>query len=411
MTAGATAGAGGPLAAAGATAVQGPPVLRPTDLRELRDAVRDTPGTLLARGGGTKQDWGAPPERTDAVVSCGGLDGLVEHSPGDMVAIVQPGLSLGRLQEALAPSGQWLALDPPLVDGGATVGGVVATNDAGPRRQRYGAPRDLVIGVTVVLADGTVARSGGRVVKNVAGFDLMRLYCGSLGTLGVLAEIVVRLHPLPEASRTVRIPADPATATATTLALVASAAVPTAVDLAGGALWIRLQGREAGVAAQCALVRRLAAGGEEPEEFQGSEEAEVWRRLTAAHAGGAGETVARAATLPDRLPAVAAALVEVAARAGVEARLASHAGLGLHTARLSGGDARAHAAVVRDWRRTVAGLGGTVVLRRRIDGVDGLVDPWCDPGAPPSALAVMRRVKAQLDPDRRWAPGRFVGGI
>jgi glycolate oxidase FAD binding subunit len=108
---------------------------------------------------------------------------------------------------------------------------------------------------------------------------------------------------------------------------------------------------------------------------------------------------------------VAAALIEAAGRAGVEARLASHAGLGLHTARLSGGDARDHAAVVRDWRRTVAGLGGTVVLRRRIDGVDGLVDPWCDPGAPPSALAVMRRVKAQLDPDRRWAPGRFVGGI
>jgi glycolate oxidase FAD binding subunit len=152
--------------------------LRPRDLREARDGLRDTGGALLFRGGGTKQAWGAPPERIDAIVSSEHLDALVDHRAGDMVAVVGAGMPLARLQAALATSNQWLALDPPSADEGATVGGLFAADDAGPRRQRYGSLRDLVIGVTVVLADGTVARAGGRVVKNVAGYDLMRLLCG-----------------------------------------------------------------------------------------------------------------------------------------------------------------------------------------------------------------------------------------
>ncbi len=391
------------------------PTLRPADLGEARDAVRDTPGALLFAGGGTKSQWGARPERVDAVVSTAGLDALVDHSAGDMVAVVGAGLPLARLQASLAGAGQWLALDPPHTPDGATLGGLFAANDAGPRRQRYGSLRDLVIGVTVVLADGSVGRGGGRVVKNVAGFDLMRLLCGSLGTLGLVTELVVRLHPLPESGATLRLPADPLTATALTTALLASTAVPSAMEAGEGALWVRIEGRQAGVGAQTETVHRLARdlGVDGVEELTGDDEARAWERLTAAHGGGAQTTTARAATLPDRLAGVARALEQAAgAVPDVQAELVSSAGIGLHTARLRGGDPAGHAAVVAGWRRGVAALGGTVVLRDRVDGVDASVDPWLDPGvAPPSALPLMRRMKHALDPQRRCAPGRFLGGL
>lgn len=388
---------------------RGGTALRPTTLAEARDAVRDTPGALVFRGGGTKQDWGAPPERVDAVIETAGLGELTEHSAGDMVAIAGAGMRLSTLREALAPSGQWLAVDPPLMDEGATLGGAFATNDHGPRRLRYGTLRDLVIGITVALADGTVARSGGRVVKNVAGYDLMRLYCGSLGTLGLVTELIVRLHPLPEASLTARVPGQVAALSGLVLALLASPIEPTALDVAAGALWVRLEGRPAGIAARGEALSRLAAdhGLDVTDRIEGAEEAGAWRSLAAAHAGAEGETVARAATLPDHLPRAAAALAEAAAQAEAEARLASHAALGLHTARLSG-DPAAQAAAVRDWRGRITALGGTVTLRRRAPGLESPADVF---GPPPSAIGVMRRVKAQLDPDRRCAPGRFVGGI
>lgn len=384
-------------------------ILRPTTLAEARDAVRDMPGALLFRGGGTKQGWGAPPERVDAVVGTAALDELVEHSAGDMVAIAGAGMRLSALQEALAPSGQWLAVDPPLADEGATLGGVLATNDHGPRRLRYGTLRDLVIGITVVLADGTVARSGGRVVKNVAGYDLMRLYCGSLGTLGLVTELTLRLHPLPEASLTARVPGQVAVLSRLVLALLASPIEPAALDLAADTLWVRFEGRPAGIAAQAEALRRLAPahGLDVADRLEGAEEAEVWRSLVAAHAGVEGETVARAATLPDRLPDAAAALAEAAVQAGAEARLASHAGLGLHTARLSGAPA-AQVVGARAWRQRITALGGTVVLRRHAPDLGSPADIF---GPEPSAISVMRRVKAQLDPERRCAPGRFVGGI
>lgn len=384
-------------------------VLRPTDLREARDAVRDTPGALLFRGAGTKQDWGTAPESTDAVIDTAGLDQLVDHSAGDMVAIVGAGMPLSRLQEALAPAGQWLAIDPPLAADGATVGGVFAANDAGPRRLRYGTLRDLAIGVTVVLADGEVARSGGRVVKNVAGFDLVRLLCGSLGTLGLVTEVIVRLHPLPETSLTLRIPADPALATDFALALAHSVVEPSAMDAAEGGLWVRLEGRAAGVNAQADAVAVLAGDlGAGCQRLDGDDEAAAWRRLREAHAGQPGETVARAAALPDRGAAVTVALDAAAGAAGVRAELASHAALGLHTARLTAENPVACAAAVADWRRRVSALGGTVVLRRGPHDLDA----WLDPEVTPlSALTLMRAVKAQLDPDRRCAPGRFVGGI
>lgn len=396
----------------------GTPVrVTPADLGEVRGALADTTGTLSFAGAGTKRFWGSPGGTPDVTVATGRLDQLVEHSAGDMVAVLQPGLPLATLQTALAAHGQRLAIDPPGQAQGATIGGTYAADDAGPLRHRFGTLRDLVIGVTAVLADGTVAHAGGRVVKNVAGFDLAKLLCGSLGTLAFVGELVVRLHPLPQVASTVRVPADAQTATRLALAVAASPVVASAVDWRSGppgALSVRLEGRPAGIAAQADAVRRViaaTAGREVAGRAEIADGADT-AALAGDHAGVDGETVARAATLPGDLQLVADALARAAAAEQVEAVLASHAGVGLHTARLRGGDAAAHAAVVRGWRAAVVARGGSVVLRRRMPGVDGLVDAWFDdPAYAPGALALMRRVKAQLDPGGRCAPGVFVGGI
>lgn len=408
-----------------------PVTVNPADLGEVRAALGDTTGVLSFVGAGTKRAWGSPGAAAEVVVATGALDRLVEHSAGDMIAVVQPGLPLSALQSALAAHGQRLAIDPPAAERGATVGGIFAAGDAGPLRHRFGTLRDLAIGVTAVLADGTVAHAGGRVVKNVAGFDLTRLLCGSLGTLAFVAELVVRLHPLPEVSRTLRVPADPAAATRLTLAIAASPLVVAAVDWRSddqsgpsgpGLLSVRLEGRPAGVAAQADTLRALIAAttgsgiASQAELLDGADAGPVAvadaAALAAAHTGVDGETVARAATLPGDLAVAAEALARATAAGPVEAALASHAGVGLHSARLRGGDPAAHAAVVRRWRAAVVARGGSVVLHRRIPGVDGLVDAWYDdPASAPSALGVMRRVKAQLDPGNRCAPGSFVGGI
>src|SRR6266516_3027627 len=175
--------------------------------------------------------WGTPPPRCDLVVDLRSMDQVVEHEAGDLVARVQAGATIGQLSVALAAAGQQLALDVPAE---ATVGGVVATGTAGPRRFRYGTPRDLLIGITVVRADGVVARAGGKVVKNVAGYDLGKLFAGSHFTLGLITEATFRLHPLPAAVAWVTAEFGPA-ARAGAVAAVAAAAgsplVPSAVEL------------------------------------------------------------------------------------------------------------------------------------------------------------------------------------
>jgi glycolate oxidase FAD binding subunit len=392
------------------TAFPVPPTVRPATLAEARDALASAPGPLLFEGGGTKLGWGATPTPIERVVGTSKLDRIVEWNAADMTATVQAGVPLARLQAELAREGQWLAVDPPLGDGeGATIGGVIAANDSGPRRHRFGSIRELVIGMVFVLSDGVVARSGGKVIKNVAGYDVARLFCGSLGTLGLIAEVTVRLHPLAEAGRTVCVAADCGAASELVADLQAAPLEPSAIDWAQGSLLVRLEGRQAGVESQVAAVRSLAGKrGLGSVELAGAVEDEAWRDISVQLHGLPGETVVRGATLPDDLAQAEAALRAAAGEAGVTASMHSHAGIGLHTARLSGGDAAAHAAVIGGWRRTLVELGGHAVVRRRVEGVEGLVSIF---GADPSALGVMGRLKRALDPENRCAPGRFVGGL
>ena len=194
-----------------------------------------------------------------------GLDRVLEHEAGDLTCTVEAGIRLSALQAALAPHGQRLALDPP---GDPTIGACLAANCSGPRRHRFGSPRDLVLGVTLVLADGTIASAGGKVVKNVAGYDLGKLVCGSRGTLALIARVSLRLHPVPAASRSlVAVTDDPAAAVQ---ALLRSPLQPSALDvLHPGRVAVLFEGGESAVAVQIEAARALIGGGEVGDEVWG----------------------------------------------------------------------------------------------------------------------------------------------
>ncbi|MGH2841892.1 MAG: FAD-binding oxidoreductase, partial [Solirubrobacteraceae bacterium] len=186
--------------------------VRPASAREVAEALAAAAAaerTVRIVGGATKRGWGHVIPRADVELSTGGLDEIVEHNEGDLTAVLGAGVPLARAQETFARAGQMLAVDPPLGAGdAATIGGTIATADSGPYRHRYHALRDLVIGVAVALPDGSVARAGGKVIKNVAGYDLAKLMTGSFGTLGVICEVAVRLHPQPLGTATVRAAGD-----------------------------------------------------------------------------------------------------------------------------------------------------------------------------------------------------------
>src|SRR5271165_3506313 len=248
-------------------------VASPASTEEASALLRAAAAAGLAvvpRGAGTGLSWGSPPSSCDLVVDLRLMDRVIEHAAGDLVARVQAGVTIGQLATVLASAGQQLAVDAPE---DATVGGVVATGTAGPRRFRYGAPRDLLIGLTVVRADGVIAHSGGKVVKNVAGYDLGKLFSGSQGTLGLITEATFRLHPLPAAVAWVTGefgPSDRAGAVAAVAAAAGSALVPSAVELdwPGGSqralrVGVLVEGTSSGVAERAKQLSELlaAAGG------------------------------------------------------------------------------------------------------------------------------------------------------
>lgn len=219
-----------------------------------------------------------------------GLDRVLEHEAGDLTATVEAGIRLSALAARLAQAGQRLSLDPP---GDPTIGACIAADLSGPRRHRFGTMRDLVLGVTVVLADGTIANAGGKVVKNVAGYDLGKLLCGSRGTLALIARVSLRLHPVPAAARTLVVRADdPAAAW---VKLRRSQLQPSAVDvLHPGRLAVLFEGSEAAVAAQLEAARALVGGQEAGEETwaEARERQAAARGLAVFEPGRLGETLA-----------------------------------------------------------------------------------------------------------------------
>ncbi len=359
-------------------------VVRPRSAREVAEFLRAGDGVVVPVGGASKIGWAAPPTSLATRLDLSGLDRVVEHTAGDLVVIAEAGVPLAALQEQLAASGQLLGLDPP--EPGATLGGIVSANASGPRRLRYGTVRDLLIGVTVVLADGTTASSGGKVVKNVAGYDLGKLYTGAHGSLGVVVSTTWRLHPVPPTRGAVRVPVpDAVTAGRFAQLLARSTLTPSAVELewqdGAGELVVLFESIPESVEAQSTQTLALLGSGEKIE--------------LAANFGHrpSGEVLLRIAFEPYALPAVLRAL-PTTARATVSAVT------GVAYAAVPDADGLA------ELRTAIAPYDGTAVVLRSPLG-SGL-DHW---GPVPDSFALMKRVKDRFDPRRRLSPGRLLGGL
>ena len=362
------------------------------------------------RGGGTKSSLGNPPRGLDLVLSTARMNEVIEHVPGDQVVRVQAGIKLQDLQERLTGSDQMLGLDPVEKDAGATVGGVVAANSSGPRRHRYGTIRDLIIGITVVLSDGTVAKAGGKVVKNVAGYDLSKLFTGSLGTLGVIAECNFRLHPRPETARTVAVELGSAQAAGEAAQTVLHAQlVPSAVELHWSEdeklLTLLLEGIEPGVEAQSDTASYLLRGFGEVRTLT-DEEASSLGPL--APPGTEEEVALKISAPPSELTGVLDSALGACSRRGVAPRITGHAGIGVTYVALSGRDEEAHVQIVEELREIWTRRGGSVVVRSAPPAFKERVEAWGPLG---SRLELTRRVKQKFDPRGIMNPGRFAGGI
>lgn len=388
-------------------------VVAPGSVEETSEVMRLASAAGLAvapRGGGTKMGWGNPPSSVDVVLSTERMNEVIEHVPGDQVVRVQAGASLRELQHRLSGTDQMIAIDPPERDAGATIGGVVAANSSGPRRYRYGTIRDLIIGIRVVLADGTVAKAGGKVVKNVAGYDLSKLFTGSLGTLGVIAECNFRLHPLPEAARTVAVElGGPEEALGAAQAIMHSQVEATAVELHWDGdtrlLSVLLESIPEGVEAKEETASYLLKPFGEVRTLTDEETDDLGP--LGIPGGREGETALKVNAPPAELAAVIDSLTGAAERRGLGLRIRGHAGTGVTYAGISGEEG-AVAELVEEVREIRARRGGSVVVREAPVSLKRRVGVW---GSGGDYLGLTRRVKEKFDPGYTLNPGRFLGGI
>lgn len=372
---------------------------------------------VLVRGGGTQLDLGFPPQGGDILLSTTRMKRIIEHMPHDMTLIAQAGLPLTELQTALAQTQQWLALDPPL-EPAATIGGLVATNATGPRRLRYGGVRDQIIGIRVVLPDGTIAKGGGKVVKNVAGYDLPKLFTGALGTLGVIVSATFRLYPLPIASRTVILTASTLTPLCElAIQIIGSTLVPTIVDITGSTLQdqytlaVRFEMSAEAAEAQAITLVKMAKGATQAiaQTLEGEDETRFWLQSAqdAPLAGDADTTLTlKVSLLPTDVAHWLNTLEQYCKQQQLQASWRAGAGHGLITVRLAG-KTNALIAAVQTLQQAALEQQGSLVVTKAAPTLTSQLDVW----GPSPALEVMRSLKARFDPHNTINPGRFIGGI
>ncbi len=385
-------------------------VIEPESEQQIAAALRfanDAGLAVIPRGGGTKLGWGNPPSRAGVILSTARLDKIIEHPWADLTVSVEAGCTVDKLQNALAQHGQRLALDP-LWPAQATIGGVLSTNDSGSLRLRFGALRDLIIGVTLALPDGTLASSGGKVVKNVAGYDLPKLVTGAYGTLAVITRAFFRLHPLPRNAKTLSISGctleemqrvilavqDSKLAHTSLQAHMAQDAEPV-ID-------ILFEGTEAGIAAQEEQLRAIAGSASTREETSAVWNAsqELWNS-----ADSASIAMAKITTLPASIARAMENVQRITGSHKTHWKLAMQA-TGIGWLRLESAPQNVHA-VLSDLRFDLEHSGGSLVVLRRPSGMER-IDTW---GQATDALPLMRAVKNQFDPKNTLNPGRFVAGI
>jgi len=376
---------------------------------------------ILPCGSGSKLSWGGLAKGVDIVVSTERINQLIEHAVGDLTVTVEPGMKFSDLQALLAKSRQFLALDPTAPES-ATIGGIVATGDTGSLRQRYGSVRDQLLGITFVRADGQIAKAGGRVVKNVAGYDLMKLLTGSYGTLGFISQLTFRVYPLPEASGTVVLTGNAEAVSQAADILRGSALTPVQADLLSTKLVSSLGlGQGLGLIARFQSItesvkeqsnRVLEVGqklGLDGAIFADGDEASLWQRLQERI-----HTTATESVITCKIGVLPTAAVEILTQ--VELGLIHiSSGLGLlqledknqvlkvrDELRSAGGDAYGGLRL-----RTQASSGFLTILEAPV-AVKEQIDVW---GYTGNALSLMRRIKEQFDSKNILSPGRFVGGI
>jgi glycolate oxidase FAD binding subunit len=388
-----------------------PIVIEPSAADEIATALREANErgrAVIPWGGGRHLSLGNLPKRYDVALRTTKLDRVIEYEPADLTITVQAGIAMGALQAHLAEHGQFLPIDAP-VD--ATVGGVLAAGLSGPSAHAYGLPRDWLIGCRMALSDGTIIKGGGRVVKNVAGYDLPKLAVGSLGTLGVIVEASFKVAPLPPAQETVLAgfaSLDQALAVIRavndrSLAIRANAILSLSKDEAGSlgahtaALWLH------GAASAVERTRRELSAllADAPaEQLQEDASNRWWTQIDGRDQPASGSTVLRTSLLPSHVAALLA-------RLPAESEALAHPTTGIVIVRLDTSRAGNAVAIVQDLRRWVIERGGSLIVTRAPVAVKERIDVW----GPSDALPLMRRLKEQFDPKGTLNPGRFVGGI
>jgi len=400
-------------------------LIEPATEQQLATALRLADESQLAvipRGGGSKLGWGNAPSRADLLLSTARLSRIVEHAWGDLTVTVEAGCTIETLQQTLAEHGQRLAIDP-LWPEKATVGGMLSSNDSGALRLRFGALRDLIIGVTIALADGTLASSGGKVVKNVAGYDLPKLVTGALGTLGVITRAVFRLHPLPRHSRSFTISvSNPREAQQIILAIqdsrLAHVALQSQFSADSPVIDILFEGTEAGLDAQASQLRgfcksaksSLAQVHPEPRTVtnaKASSSPSPWnaREDLWSFSKPAENAIAKISVLPADLARTVELIRTVAQPSRVNWKLLLYA-TGLGWLRGEGPAGNLHRALTT-LRAELEKMGGSLAVLHRPANMQAF-DAW---GSPGDSLPLLKAVKTRLDPWSTLNPGRFVGGI
>jgi glycolate oxidase FAD binding subunit len=396
------------------------------EVAALLKSAADAGEAVVAWGAGTKQGMGNPPRAYDLALDVTGLDGVVEYEPADLVVTAQAGTPLAALQRRLGEAGQFLALDPPFHER-ATLGGTLATNVSGPSRLLYGTARDLVLGMRVATPQGELVKSGGKVVKNVVGYDLNKMHIGGLGTLGIMVEVTFKVHPLPRAEATVAAEFESLeTAHEVAGRLFRSVLYPRAVELVRGRLGNLPETRSWGVlmwaAGSPATVERQVrdasgwcneAGAHSVSRLHGGAHRGLWRsvqefgRYDSREVSG--ESREGALLKLTCLPTDVARLcntVEAQSRAmaGAAPEILAHAGSGVVYISL----APVTAELLADLTGAARALGGAGVIEQRPRELHRTVDPW---GPPRDDLKLMQALKEQFDPTGTLSPGRFIGGI
>ena len=399
------------------------------EMAAVLKAANDARAAVIPRGSGTKLALGNVPSDYRVCVSTIRLDKVLEYTPADMTVSVQAGIRLAELQKTLAEENQFLPLDPPNGET-ATIGGILASNSSGPLRAAYGSARDLLIGIRVAHPDGLVTKAGGKVVKNVTGYDLNKLYTGSLGTLGVIVEANFKLQPLPAVQKSV-LAALPAKAASKAVdALVDSVLMPSSVELfdsqafsrvsANGTasgergLLVRFGGNAKAVDRQIQDTKSICSEAAGLEVLTGEEQELIWKnaREMQVAAAAAGAAICKISVLSSEVPGVFDEVRAVAEPAGLNAMVWGRALNGICHAAIYEADTSPAAvrSAIELLRGRLGGGSSSVVVESCPPAVKDGLDVWGGT-VDPVALEIMKSIKEKFDPHKTLNPGRFVGGI